>query len=82
MKKKQVKKEKELPKIKEKRTHAIAFRLNDTEYKAVKRHLKKYKITNKADWFRRTILAHVWQKLYEDFPMLFEENEMRQQNDN
>ena len=82
MKKEQVKKGKEAKKkplnVKEKRTHRIAFMLNDTEFKAVQRHLKKYKITNKSDWYRLTILTQIWQKLGEDLPMLFEENEMRQ----
>ena len=82
MGKKQVKKGKqakiELQKKKEKRTHRISFMLNDTEFKAIERHLKKYKITNKANWYRRTILAHLWQKLAEDCPMLFDEQEMRQ----
>ena len=82
MKKKLVKKgkktKKALPKIKEKRTHRVSFMLNDTEFMALQRHVKKYKITNKANWFRRTVLAHIWQKLEADFPMLFEEDEMRQ----
>ena len=82
MKEKQRKKgkpaDKVKPKKKEKRSHRITFCLNDTEYKAIQRHLKKYKITNKAEWFRRTILAEIWQKLGEDLPMLFNENEMRQ----
>ena len=68
---------KELPKINEKREHRVTFMLNDTEYKAIKRHLLKYKIKNKSNWYRRTILAHIWQKLGEDLPMLFAENEMR-----
>ena len=68
---------KELPTIKEKREHRISFKLNDTEYKAIERHLLKYKIKNKSNWYRRTILAHIWQKLGEDLPMLFAENEMR-----
>ena len=80
-KKKQTKKEKPvkktLPKIKEKRTHCMSFLLNDTEHNAVKRHLKKYKITNVANWVRRTILAQIWQKAAEDLPMLFNEEEMR-----
>ena len=75
---KQVKKE--LPKIKEKRSHQISFMMNDTEFKAVQRHLKKYKISNKSNWYRRTILAQIWQKMQEDYPMLFDENEMRQGN--
>lgn len=81
MKKKQVIKDKELkkelPKIKEKRNHRITLMLNDTEYKAVQRHLQKYKIKNKSNWFRRTILAQIWLKLEDDYPMLFKENEMK-----
>ena len=68
---------KELPKINEKRTHRVTFMLNDTEYNAIERHLRKYKIKNKSNWYRRTILAEIWQKLGEDLPMLFGENEMR-----
>ena len=68
---------KKVPKIKEKRTHRVAFALNDTEYRAIERHLRKYKIVNKSNWYRRTILEHIWQKLGEDLPMLFDEKDMR-----
>ena len=78
MKKKTEKKEKGITKVEEKRMHRVVFLLNDTEYKAIQRHVKKYKITNKSNWYRRTILAHIWQKLAEDYPMLFDEKEMRQ----
>ena len=82
MKKKQTGKSKQLarplPKLKEKRNHNISFMVNDTELKAIQRHLKKYKITNMSDWYRRTIFTHIWQKLGEDLPMLFDEKEMRQ----
>jgi len=67
----------DLPKINQKRTHRVTFMLNDAEYKAVERHLHKYKITNKSNWVRRTMLAEIWKKLGEDIPMLFTENEMR-----
>jgi len=69
--------QKKLPKVNEKREHRVTFYLNDTEYKAVRRHVKKYNITNKSNWYRRTILAHIWQKLGDDLPMLFPEDEMR-----
>ena len=82
MKERQLKKgkhtKKKIQKVKEIRNHRVAFMLNDTEYNAIQRHLKKYKIKNKSDWYRRTILVNIWNKLEEDFPMLFEENEMRQ----
>ena len=66
-----------LPKNNEKREHRIAFMLNDTEYNAIERHLRKYKITNKSNWYRLTILAHIWKVMGEDYPTLFDENEMR-----
>ena len=69
--------EKKLPKNDEKREHRIAFMLNDTEYNAIERHLRKYKITNKSNWYRSTILAHIWKVMGEDYPTLFDENEMR-----
>ena len=82
MKEKQTKQGKQAnkkkPKIKLKRSHRITFGMNDAEYKAVQRHLKKYKIANKAEWYRRTLLAEIWKKLGEDLPMLFDENDMRQ----
>ncbi len=81
MKEKQLRKgkqlEKKLPKNDAKREHRIAFMLNDTEYHAIERHLKKYKITNKSNWYRSTILAHVWKIMEDDYPTLFNENEMR-----
>ena len=60
-----------------KREHRIAFMLNDTEYNAIEQYLRKYKITNKSNWYRSTILAHVWKIMEEDYPTLFNENEMR-----
>jgi hypothetical protein len=66
-----------LPKKNEKREHRIAFMLNDKEHNAIERHLRKYKIKNKSMWFRHTILAHVWKVMEEDYPTLFNENEMR-----
>jgi hypothetical protein len=64
-------------KVNEGRSHRITFMMNDTEHKALQRHLKKYKITNKSNWYRRTILARIWQKLEEDYPTLFNEKEMQ-----
>ncbi|MDR0699200.1 MAG: hypothetical protein LBG28_08300 [Tannerella sp.] len=69
--------QKKLPKKDGKREHRVAFMLNDTEYNAIERHLRKYKITNKSKWYRRTILSHIWKVMEEDYPTLFNENEMR-----
>ena len=59
------------------RVHKVTFMLNDEEHKAVKRYLAKYKIINKSRWYRETILSHIWKVLEEDYPTLFNENEMR-----
>ncbi len=59
------------------RVHKITFMLNDEEHKAVQRYLAKYKIENKSRWYRETILMHVVRTLEEDYPTLFNENEMR-----
>ncbi|MDR2775951.1 MAG: hypothetical protein LBC19_14685 [Tannerella sp.] len=69
--------QKKLPKNDAKRKHRVAFMLNDTEYNAIERHLRKYKIMNKSNWYRRTILSHIWKMMEEDYPTLFNENEMR-----
>lgn len=59
------------------RIHKVAFMLNEEEQKAVDRYLKKYKITNKSRWYRETIIAHILKSLEEDYPTLFNENQMR-----
>ena len=59
------------------RVHKVTFMLNDEEHKAVKRYLSRYKIENKSRWYRETILSHFLKTLEEDYPTLFNENEMR-----
>lgn len=59
------------------RVHKVTFMLNDEEHKAVKRYLSRYKIVNKSRWYRETILSHILKTLEEDYPTLFNENEMR-----
>ncbi|MCD7850720.1 MAG: hypothetical protein LUH63_13890 [Parabacteroides sp.] len=51
--------------------------LNDDEQKAVERYLARYKIINKSRWYRETILSHTLKTLEENYPTLFNENEMR-----
>ncbi|MDR2921576.1 MAG: hypothetical protein LBV72_19695 [Tannerella sp.] len=66
-----------VPQPKSIREHRISFMMNDDEYNAVERHLAKYRITNKSNWYRTTILTHVLKIMEEDYPTLFNENEMR-----
>ena len=59
------------------RDFKISISLNEKEYNAVCRYLDKYKISNRSRWFRETILMHILQKMEENHPTLFNENEMR-----
>lgn len=66
-----------VPQQKNTRKHRVSFMMNDEEYNVVERHVAKYKITNKSNWYRTTILTHVLKIMEEDYPTLFNENEMR-----
>ena len=59
------------------RVHKVTFMLNDDEHKAVERYLARYKIINKSRGYRETILSHILKTMEEDYPTLFNENEMR-----
>lgn len=59
------------------RTKKITCLLSDEEYSTVCGYLEKYKISNRARWYRETILSHVLKTLEKDYPTLFVENEMR-----
>jgi hypothetical protein len=51
--------------------------LNKDEHRALYNHFSKYKIENKSRWYREIIFTHVLRTLEEDYPTLFDENEMR-----
>lgn len=55
----------------------MAFSLNEKEYAVINAYIKKYKIENRSRWFRETIITHVLKTLEQDYPTLFDENEMR-----
>jgi len=59
------------------RTHKITILLNDEEYKVMRRYLSKYKISNRSHWMREIIMTSVVQRLTDDYPSLFSEEEMR-----
>ena len=59
------------------RKHRITFLINDDEDKMITRYLEKYKIENKSRWCRETLMRHIFRTLEEDYPTLFNENEMR-----
>lgn len=59
------------------RDFRLSFTMNEKEYNAVSRYLDKYRISDRNRWLRETILYHVLQKMEENHPTLFNENEMR-----
>jgi len=59
------------------RDKPITFSLNETEYKVLQKYCAKYKITNRARLIRETLIKSILNKMNEDYPTLFGENEMR-----
>lgn len=59
------------------RKKRIVCLVSDEELRIVDRYLEKYKITNKARWFRETILSNIRQQMESDYPTLFNEHDMR-----
>jgi len=59
------------------RTKKAEFMLSDDEHELIRFYLKKYRITNRSRWFRETVLNHILKNMDQDYPTLFEENEMR-----
>lgn len=60
-----------------KRRQRMVCLLSEEEVRIVDTYLKKYGITNKARWFRETVLAAIHQQMEEDYPTLFNEHDMR-----
>lgn len=55
----------------------IVSLVSEEEGKIIDDYLKKYKITNKSNWIRETLLAFIYKNLDEDYPTLFGEHDMR-----
>lgn len=59
------------------RTKRIDCLVSEEEYELINIYLKKYKITNRSRWFRQLIVGHILKTFEQDYPTLFNENEMR-----
>jgi hypothetical protein len=59
------------------RNHKVSFMLNDEEYNVIQRYMAKYRIRNKSNWYRTTLMVHVLKVMETDYPTLFNEYEMR-----
>ncbi len=58
------------------RTHPVAFLLNEKEKEAIESYCKKYKIANKSKFMRETIIGAVMEKFVADYPTLFNQEDM------
>ncbi|MCQ2058361.1 MAG: hypothetical protein MJY71_00825 [Bacteroidaceae bacterium] len=59
------------------RDRKLTVLLNEKESGLIEEYLKKYKISNRSKWIRETLILFIMQKLEQDYPTLFSENEMR-----
>ncbi|MBQ8542361.1 MAG: hypothetical protein IKB11_06675 [Bacteroidaceae bacterium] len=50
--------------------------VSDEEMKIINDYLKKYKIANKSNWMRKTLLTAIYKSIDADYPTLFSEHEM------
>ena len=71
------KKRKKVPASVPPRKKRLVCLMSEEEVQIVDRYLEKYQITNKARWFRETILSFIHQNMEEDYPTLFKEYDMR-----
>ncbi|MDO4771287.1 hypothetical protein [Porphyromonas sp.] len=61
---------------KERRDCPLAMMLTPSEHELIQHFVKKHKISNKSDYFRRLILTEVFNKLNINYPTIFEEDEL------
>lgn len=60
-----------------KRNKRLVCAVSDEENAFIERYLKKYRIANKSRWVRETLMSFIYQNLGNDYPTLFNEQEMR-----
>lgn len=61
-----------------KRKHAQTILLNDYELEVLNNYCKKYSVKNKAKFIRETLFLAVIRKFEEDYPTLFDLDEIDQ----
>lgn len=59
-----------------KRRHRAGFLLNDKELEAIDAYCKKYKIKNKSQFMRETVMRNVIDTFLEDYPTLFDKKDL------
>lgn len=59
------------------RHQRVVCLVSEEEMRIIDDYLKKYRITNKSNWMRETLLSFIYKNLDEDYPTLFGEHDMR-----
>jgi hypothetical protein len=59
------------------RTERYSFLVNPDEKQMIENYLRKYKIQNRSRWMRETLITFIIKNLDQDYPTLFNEQEMR-----
>jgi hypothetical protein len=58
-----------------KRTNRLSLMLNSREMKALGVFCNRYRVKNKSEFLRKTLMMTILKKFEEDHPTLWEENE-------
>ncbi len=59
------------------RNERYSFLVNPDEKQTIENYLRKYKIRNRSRWMRETLITFIIKNLDQDYPTLFNEQEMR-----
>ena len=59
------------------RKERYSFLVNPEEKQTIDKYLLKYKIRNRSRWMRETLMTFIIKNLDQDYPTLFDEQEMR-----
>ena len=59
------------------RNGRYSFLVNESERQTIENYLRKYRISNRSRWMRETLMTFIIKNLDQDYPTLFNEQEMR-----
>ena len=59
------------------RNERYSFLINPEEKQMIENYLRKYRIRNRSRWMRETLITFIIKNLDQDYPTLFNEQEMR-----
>lgn len=59
------------------RNERYSFLVNADEKQTIENYLRKYRISNRSRWMRETLITFIIKNLDQDYPTLFDEQEMR-----